>query len=91
MKKIVPVQQKGEIISRNILGRKDTMQVTVKNLSGRKNESSFKESSLKEKLQKSVLHAEDQVILGKIVQKRRKQQSFLNKPKSMVMILPSRM
>ena len=91
MKKIVPVQQKGEIISRNILGRKDTMRVTGKNLSGRKNESSFKESSLKEKLQKSVLHVEDQAILGKIVQKRRKQQSFLNKPKSMVMILPSRM
>ena len=30
MKKIVPVQQKEEIISRNILGRKETMQIERK-------------------------------------------------------------
>ena len=50
MKKIVPVQQKEEIISRNILGRNDTMQDKRKNPSGRKNGSFLEESLLKEKL-----------------------------------------
>ena len=89
MRKIVHVQRKEEIISRNTYGRKDTMQVTRKNPSGRKNESFLEESSLKENFQKSVLYAKGQVILQKTVQKRRKQQSFLNKPKSMQMILLS--
>ena len=69
----MPVQQREEIISRNILGRKDTIQVKRKNPSGRKNGSFLEESNLKEKLQKYVLYAEDQVTLQKIVQKRRKQ------------------
>ena len=72
MKKIVPVQQKEEIISRNILGRNDTMQDKRKNPSGRKNGSFLEESRLKEKLQKTVLYAEDQVTLQKVAQKRRK-------------------
>ena len=83
MRKIVPVQRKEEIILRNTPGRKDTMQVIGKSPSGRKNGSLLEESSLKEKLQKSVLYVEGQVILRKTVQKSRKQQSFLNKPRSM--------
>ena len=82
MRKIVPVQRKEEIILRNTPGRKDTMQVIGKSPSGRKNGSLFEESSLKEKLQKSVLHVEGQVILRKTFQKSRKQQSLLNKPRS---------
>ena len=86
MRKIVHVQRKEEIISRNTPGRKDTTQVTR-----RKNGSFLEESSLKENFQKSILYAEGQVILQKIVQERRKQQSFLNKPRSMQMILLSQM
>ena len=92
MRKIVLVQQREEIISKSILGRKDIMRDKIKKkLLGRKNGSFLEESSLKEKLQKSALYVEDQVILRKIVQKRKKQQSFLNKLRSMQMILPSRM
>ena len=39
----------------------------------KKNWSFLEESSLKEKLQSSVLYADDQDILQKIAQKRRKQ------------------
>ena len=91
MRKIEPIQQKEEIISRNILRRKDIMQVTRKDPEGRKNGSFLKESSLKEKLQKSVLYAKDQDILQKIAQKRRKRQNFLSKPRSMQMIFVFRM
>ena len=59
MKKIVPVQQKEEIISRSILGRRDIMWDKRKEVLGRKNGSFLEESSLKEKLQKSVLYVED--------------------------------
>jgi len=91
MKKIAPVQQKEEIISRNILGRNDTMQDKRKNPWGRKNGSFLEESCLKENFRKPVLYAEDQVTLQKVAQKRRKQQSILNKPRSMQMILLSPM
>ena len=91
MRKIVLVQQKEEIISRNILGRNDTMQDKEKNPLGRKNVSFLEESHLKEKLQKSVLYVEDQLTLQKIAQKRRKLQNFLSKHRSMQMILLSRM
>ena len=64
----MPIQQREEIISRNILGRKDTIQVKRKNPLGRKNGSFLEESSLKEKLEKYILYAEDQA-LQKIVQK----------------------
>ena len=67
MRRIVPVQQKEGIISRNILGRKDIMQVKRKNLSGRKNGNFLEESNSKEKHQKSVLYVEGQVTLQKIV------------------------
>ena len=46
----MPVQQKEEIISRNILGRNDTMKDKRKNPLGRKNGSFLEESRLKEKL-----------------------------------------
>ena len=49
----------------------------------KKNWKFLKESSLKEKLQRSILYADDQDILQKIAQKRRKQQGFLNRPRSM--------
>ena len=83
MRKIVPVQQREEIISRSILGRRDIMRDKRKKVLGRKNGSFLEESSLKEKLQKFVLYVEDQAILRKIVQKRKKQQNFLNKLRSM--------
>ena len=93
MRKIVPIhkKKKKEIISKNILERRDIMQEKRKKLSGRKNGCFLKGSSLKEKLRKSALYAEDQVILQKIARKRKKQQSFLNKPRSMQMIFLSRM
>ena len=69
MRKIVPVQQREEIISKSILGRKDIMRDKIKKLSGRKNGSFLEESSLKEKLQKSALYVENQVILRKLSKK----------------------
>ena len=72
MTRIVPVQQRKEIISRNIPGRKNIMQVPRKDFQKRKVGSFFDESSLKEKLQKSALYAEDWDILKKIAQRRRK-------------------
>ena len=66
MRKIVPVHRKKEIISKNILERRDIMQKKRKKLLGRKNGSFLEGSSLKEKLRKSALYAEDQVILRKI-------------------------
>ena len=83
MRKIVPVHRKKDIISKNILERKDIMQEKRKTLSERKNESFSEGSSLKEKLQKLALYAIDQAILQKIAQKRRKQQSSLNKSRFM--------
>ena len=59
MRKIVPVHRKKEIISKNILERRDIMQKKRKKLLGRKNGSFLEGSSLKEKLQKSALYAED--------------------------------
>ena len=67
------VHRKKEIISKNILEIRDIMQGKRKKLSGRKNGSFLEGSSLKEKLQKSTLYAEDQVILQKIARKRKKQ------------------
>ena len=67
------------------------MQGKRKKLSGRKNGSFLEGSSLKEKFRKSTLYAEDQVILQKIAQKRRKRQNFLSKPRSMQMIFVFRM
>ena len=90
MTRIVPIQQREEIISRNIPGRKNIMQATRKDFQRRKIGSFFDESSLKGKLQKSALYVEDQDILQKIAQRRRKQQSFLNNPRSMQRILHSR-
>ena len=87
MTRIVPVQQREEIISRNTPGRKNIMQVPRKDFQRRKIGSFFDKSSLKEKLQKSALYAEDRDILQKIAQRRKKQQSFLNKPRSMQRIL----
>ena len=59
MRKIVPVRRKKEIISKNILERRDIIQGNRKNLSGRKNGSFLERSSLKEKLRKFALYAED--------------------------------
>ena len=83
MRKIVPVHRKKEIISKNILERKDIMREKGKTLSERRNGSFLGRSSLKAKLRKSALSAGDQAILLKIVRKRRKQQSSLNKPRFM--------
>ena len=90
MRKIVPVHRKGEIISRDILERRDIMQEKRKNLLGRRNGSFSEGSRLKERLQKSALYAEDQDILQKIARKRKKQQSSLNKPRFMQMMSLSR-
>ena len=73
MTRIVPIQQREEIISRNIPGRKKIMQVPRKDFQKRKVGSFFDESSLKEKLQKSALYAKDRDILQKIAQRRRRQ------------------
>ena len=59
------------------------MQNQRRNFSGRKSGSFLEESNLKEKLQKSVSCAENQAILQKIVEKKRKQQNFLDKHRSM--------
>ena len=50
MRKIVPVHKKKDIISKNILERKDTIREKGKILSERKNGSFLGGSSLKEKL-----------------------------------------
>ena len=81
MRKIVPVHRKKDIISKNILERKDIMREKRKTLLERKNGSFLEGSSLKEKLRKFALYAKDQVILLKIARKRKKQQSSLNKPR----------
>ena len=59
MRRIVPAQQREEIISRNILGRKGIMQVKRKNPSERNNGNFLGESHSKEELQKSILYAKD--------------------------------
>ena len=66
MRKIVPIHRKKDIISKNILERKDIMREKRKTLSERKNGSFLGGSSLKEKLQKLALYAGDQAILLKI-------------------------
>ena len=66
MRKIVPVHRKKDIISKNILKRRDIMRKKRKKLSERKNGSFLEGSSLKEKLRKLALYVEDQVILLKI-------------------------
>ena len=83
MRKIVPVHRKKDIISKNILERKDVMWEKRKSLSERRNGSFLEGSSLKEKLRKLALYARDQAILQEIARKRRKQQSSLNKPRFM--------
>ena len=50
MRKIVPVHRKKDIISKNILEKKDIMREKRKILSERKNGSFLEGSSLKEKL-----------------------------------------
>ena len=67
------------------------MQEQGRNFSKRKNGSFLEESNSKEKFQKSVLCSEDQATFQKIVQKGRKQQSFLNRRRFMQMKLPSQM
>ena len=69
MRKIVPVHRKKDIISKNILERKDIMRKKRKTLSERRNGSFSEGNSLKEKLRKSALYAEDQDTLQKIAQK----------------------
>ena len=59
MRKTVPVHRKKDIISKNILERKDIMREKRKTLSERKNESFLGGSSLKEKLRKLALYAGD--------------------------------
>ena len=75
MRKIVPVHRKKDIISKNILERKDVMRKKRKPLSERRNGSFSEGSSLKEKLRRLALYAEDRAILQKIARKRRRQQS----------------
>ena len=91
MRKIVPVHRRKEIISKNILEKRDIMQGKRKNLLGRRNGSFSEGNSLKEKLRKSALYVEDQDILQKIARKKKKQQSFLNKLKSMQKMFLSQM
>ena len=81
MRKIVPVHRKKDLISKNILERKDIMREKRKTLLERKNGSFLEESSLKEKLRKFALYVGDQAILLKIARKGKKQQSSLNKPR----------
>ena len=73
MRKFVPIHRKKDIISKNILERKDIMREKRKTLSERKNGSFLGGSSLKEKLQKLALYAGDQAILLKIARKGKKQ------------------
>ena len=70
--------QKKDIISKNILERKDVMWEKRKTISERRNGSFSEGSSLKEKPRKLALYAGDQAILQEIARKRRKQQSSLN-------------
>ena len=91
MRKIVLVHRKKDIISENILERRDIIHGNRKKLSERKNGSFLEGSSLKEKFRKFALYAKDQDILRKISQKKKKQQNFLNKLRSMQMIPPSQM
>ena len=81
--------KKEEIISRNILWKGGTMQDQGRNFSKRKNGSFLEESNSNENFQKSFLCSEDQATFQKIVQKGRKQQSFLNRRRFMQMTLPS--
>ena len=90
MRKIVPIHRKKDIISKNILERKDIMREKRKTLSERKNGSFLGGSSLKEKLRKLALFAGDQAILLKIARKGKKQQRSLNKPRFMQKIFLSR-
>ena len=83
MVKIVPVHRKKDIISKNILERKDVMREKRKPLSKRRNGSFSEGSSLKERLRRLALYIGDQAILQEIARKRRKQQSSLNKPRFM--------
>ena len=59
MRKIVPVHRKKDIISKNILERKDTMWEKRKTLSEIKNGSFLEGSSLQEKLRKLALYVGD--------------------------------
>ena len=59
MRKIVPVHRKKDIISKNILERKDIMRKKRKTLSERRNGSFLGRSSLKAKLRKFALYAGD--------------------------------
>ena len=90
MRKIVPIHRKKDIISKNILERKDIMREKRKTLSERNNGSFLGGSSLKEKLRKLALSAGDQAILLKIARKGKKQQRSLNKPRFMQKIFLSR-
>ena len=65
MRKIVPVHRKKDIISKNILERKDVMQEKRKPLS-RRNGSFSEGSSLKERLRRLALYAGDQAISQEI-------------------------
>ena len=72
MRKIVHVHRKKDIISKNILERKDVMREKRKPLSERRNGSFSKGSSLKERLRRLALYAGDQAISQEIARKRRK-------------------
>ena len=81
MTRIVPAQQREETISRNIPRRKNIIQVTRKDSQRRKIGSFFDESSLKRKLQKSALYAEDRDILQKNCPKNEKAAKLLEQAK----------
>ena len=66
MRKIVPVHRRKDIISKNILEKRDIMREKRKTLLKRKNGSFLEGSSLKEKFRKLALYVRDQVILLKI-------------------------
>ena len=66
MRKIVPIHRKKDIISKNILERKDIMQEKRKTLLERKNGSFSEGNNLKEKLRKLALYVGDQAILQEI-------------------------
>ena len=61
----MPVHRKKDIISKNILERRDVMQKKRKPLSERRNGSFSEGSSLKERLRRLALYAGDQAILQK--------------------------
>ena len=81
MRKIAPVHRKKDIISKNILERKDVTWQRGKPLSKRRNGSFSERSSLKERLQKSALYAEDQDILQKNCPKNEKAAKLLEQAK----------